>query len=148
MDQINIIKIGGNVIDDEKNLHPFLHNLAQLNEKFILVHGGGKVASDLGRQMGIEPQMVDGRRITDAETLQLVTMVYGGLINKKITALLQSYGVNALGMTGADANIISAVKRPVKNGIDYGFVGDVTHVAGEKLYSLLKIGIIPLAIIP
>lgn len=143
MNQINIIKIGGNVIDNENNLHRFLQNLAQLNEKFILVHGGGKVASDLGLQMGIEPKIIDGRRITDTETLQLVTMVYGGLINKRIVALLQSFGVNAVGMTGADGNIISALKRPIRNNIDYGFAGDITSVAGEKLYSLLNIGLVP-----
>ncbi|MDQ3392647.1 MAG: acetylglutamate kinase [Bacteroidota bacterium] len=144
MDQINIIKIGGNVIDDEKNLHQFLQNLSKLNKKFILVHGGGKVATDLGRQMGIEPKMIDGRRITDAETLQLVIMVYGGLINKKLTAQLQSFGVNAIGMTGVDGNIISAVRRPLKNDIDYGFVGDIQHVAGEKLFNLLKLGFVPI----
>ncbi len=144
MDQINIIKIGGNIIDDDDNLYHFLQNLSQLNQKFILVHGGGKIASDIGQRMGIEPKMIDGRRITDAETLKLVTMVYGGLINKKITALLQSFDVNAIGMTGADANIISAVKRPVRNEIDYGYAGDIKSVVGERLFSLLKIGLSPI----
>jgi acetylglutamate kinase len=133
-----IIKIGGNVIDHEENLKIFLKSLSGLNEKFILIHGGGKVATEISKGLGIEAQMVDGRRITDAETLKIVTMVYGGLINKKIVSNLQALGKNAIGLTGADANIIMATKRPVKNGIDYGFVGDVESVNGAVLNTFLK----------
>ncbi|MEP6748750.1 MAG: acetylglutamate kinase [Bacteroidota bacterium] len=121
-----IIKIGGNVIDDEKSLSSFLDDVASVNGKKILVHGGGKIASKIGAQLGIVPNYINGRRITDAATIDLVTMVYGGLINKKMVAELQSRGNNAIGLTGADANIIPAVKRPVKE-IDYGFVGDIVR---------------------
>ena len=124
MEQLFVIKIGGNVIDDEKNLTAFLQNFASINAKKILVHGGGKVATKIGEQLGIQPNYINGRRITDEATIDLVTMVYGGLINKKIVAKLQSLNCDAIGLTGADANIIPAVKRPVKD-IDYGFVGDV-----------------------
>ncbi len=124
MEKLFIIKIGGNVIDDDLMLHSFLQNFALIEGKKILVHGGGKIASKIGEQLGIEANYVDGRRITDAATIDLVTMVYGGLINKKIVAKLQSLHCNAIGLTGADANIIPAVKRPVKE-IDYGFVGDI-----------------------
>ncbi|MEP6675378.1 MAG: acetylglutamate kinase [Ferruginibacter sp.] len=119
-----IIKIGGNIIDDELKLVSFLKSFAAIKEKKILVHGGGKIATKIGEQLDIESKYVDGRRITDAATIDLVTMVYAGLINKKIIAQLQSYGCNAIGLTGADANMIPAMKRPVKE-IDYGFVGDV-----------------------
>ena len=124
MEQLFVIKIGGNVIDDEKNLTAFLQNFASINTKKILVHGGGKIATKIGEQLGIQPNYINGRRITDEATIDLVTMVYGGLINKKIVAKLQSLNCDAIGLTGADANIIPAVKRPVKD-IDYGFVGDV-----------------------
>ena len=124
MEQLFVIKIGGNVIDDEKNLTAFLQNFASINAKKILVHGGGKIATKIGEQLGIQPNYINGRRITDEATIDLVTMVYGGLINKKIVAKLQSLNCDAIGLTGADANIIPAVKRPVKD-IDYGFVGDV-----------------------
>jgi acetylglutamate kinase len=143
LDQIFVIKIGGNVIDNEDILYRFLKELAQINQKFILVHGGGKIASDLGLKMGLEPKMIEGRRITDAETLQLVTMVYGGLINKKIVALMQSFGINAIGLTGADANIIKSKKREIKNNIDYGFVGDIINISGNNLLGLLNLGLIP-----
>lgn len=124
MDQLFVIKIGGNVIDDEKNLSAFLQNFAAINAKKILVHGGGKIATKIGEQLGIQSNYVNGRRVTDEATIDLVTMVYGGLVNKKIVAKLQSFQCNAIGLTGADANIIPAIKRPVKD-IDYGFVGDV-----------------------
>lgn len=124
MEQLFVIKIGGNVIDDEKNLTAFLQNFASINAKKILVHGGGKIATKIGEQLGIPSNYINGRRITDEATIDLVTMVYGGLINKKIVAKLQSLNCDAIGLTGADANIIPAVKRPVKD-IDYGFVGDV-----------------------
>lgn len=124
MEQLFVIKIGGNVIDDEKNLTAFLQNFASINAKKILVHGGGKIATKIGEQLGIQSNYINGRRITDEATIDLVTMVYGGLVNKKIVAKLQSLNCDAIGLTGADANIIPAVKRPVKD-IDYGFVGDV-----------------------
>jgi acetylglutamate kinase len=124
MAKLFVIKIGGNIIDDETKLSSFLRSFAAIGDKKILVHGGGKVATKIGDQLGIGSKYVDGRRITDAATIDLVTMVYAGLINKKIVAQLQSLSCNAIGVTGADANLIPANKRPVKE-IDYGFVGDV-----------------------
>ena len=124
MEQLYIIKIGGNVIDDPASLQSFLADFSVVPGKKILVHGGGKIATKIGEQLGITSHYVDGRRITDEGTIDLVTMVYGGLVNKKIVAQLQSLRCNAIGLTGADANLIPAVKRPVKL-IDYGFVGDV-----------------------
>lgn len=126
MEQLFVIKIGGNVIDDEKNLSSFLKTFAAIAGKKILIHGGGKIATKIGDKLGIASQYSNGRRITDAETIDVVTMVYGGLVNKKIVAKLQALQCNAIGLTGADANIIPATKRPVtKEGIDFGFVGDV-----------------------
>jgi acetylglutamate kinase len=122
--ELHIIKIGGNVIDNSENLYHFLKDFTSLDGYKILVHGGGKVATQLSETMGIEPKLVDGRRITDIETLRVVTMVYGGLINKNIVAQLQRFGNNAIGLTGADGNFIRTKKRPVKT-IDYGFVGDM-----------------------
>ncbi len=119
-----IIKIGGNVIDDNGALQIFLKAFASAGAKKILVHGGGKIATKIGDQLGIESKYINGRRVTDEATIDLVTMVYGGLVNKKIVAALQSFNCNAIGLTGADANIIPAVKRPVKE-IDYGFAGDI-----------------------
>lgn len=124
MDKLFIIKVGGNVIDNEAFLQSFLTDFASANVKKILVHGGGKIATKIGEKLGIAPNYVNGRRITDAETIDLVTMVYGGLVNKQIVAKLQALNCNAIGVTGADANIIPAIKRPVKD-IDYGFVGDI-----------------------
>jgi acetylglutamate kinase len=139
-----IIKIGGNVIDDEKNLSSFLDDVASIKGKKILVHGGGKIATKIGTQLGIAPNYVNGRRITDAATIDLVTMVYGGLVNKKMVAQLQSKGANAIGLTGVDANIIPAVKRPAKE-IDYGFVGDVkeNEIGADILSSLLENNLTP-----
>lgn len=119
-----IIKIGGNIIDNEANLNSFLKDFASINANKILVHGGGKIATKIGDQLGIKSNYINGRRITDEATIDLVTMVYGGLVNKKIVARLQAHHCNAIGLTGADANIIPAIKRPVKE-IDYGFAGDV-----------------------
>jgi acetylglutamate kinase len=125
MEQLFVIKIGGNVIDDTNSLNFFLKDFADIKAKKILVHGGGKIATKIGEQLGIQSNYIHGRRITDEATIDLVTMVYGGLVNKKIVAKLQSLQCNAIGLTGADANIIPAIKRPVKD-IDYGFVGDIT----------------------
>ncbi len=132
MEPLVVIKIGGNIINDEARLETFLENFAKLDTNKILVHGGGKVATDIGQQMGIEPVYNEGRRITDEDTLKLVTKVYGGLLNKNIVAQLQANGCNAIGLTGADANMIQAVKRPVKD-IDYGFVGDVQEDGINKV---------------
>ena len=110
-----IIKIGGNVIDDRANLQSFLKEFSSIGNKKILVHGGGKVASAIGDKLGIQSNYIDGRRITDDETIDLVTMVYGGLVNKKIVAALQSFQCNAVGLSGADANVLPAKKRPVKS---------------------------------
>ena len=141
---LTVVKIGGNVIDNSKNLHEFLKSFIDLPGYKILVHGGGKVATKLSDELGIEAKMVDGRRITDIETLRIVTMVYGGLINKNIVAQMQSYGSNAIGLTGADGNLIKAKKRPVKD-IDFGFVGDLDEnsVNSDFLSNLLRIGAVP-----
>ncbi len=144
MEKLYVIKIGGNIIDNEEALSKFLTDYASLNAKKILIHGGGKVATDISAGLGIEAKMVEGRRITDAETLKIVTMVYGGLINKRVVAALQSKNCNAIGLTGADANCIKSKKRPVKNGIDYGFVGDVENVDSEILHGLIKLGLYPI----
>lgn len=136
MDKLYVIKIGGNVIDDEKKLSSFLQSFANVPGKKILVHGGGKLATRMAEQLGIEQQMVNGRRITDAATLRIVTMVYAGLINKNIVAQLQALGCNAIGLTGADGNAIAAHKR-VHATTDYGFVGDVDAVNSSLLAMLL-----------
>jgi acetylglutamate kinase len=144
MNKLFIIKIGGNVLDDQQMLTAFLTDFASIKEPKILIHGGGKIATKIGNQLGIESNYVKGRRITDAETLDLVTMVYGGLVNKQIVAALQKLSCNAIGVTGADANLISAVKRPVKE-IDYGFVGDIrpADVNTALLHELLKQNTVP-----
>src|SRR5688572_7138898 len=117
--KVHIIKIGGNILDDEQKLQSFLRNLVQVEGKKILVHGGGKLASSMSKQLGIEPQMHNGRRITDLETLRIVTMVYAGWINKSIVASLNALGAESIGLCGADAQLIPSVKRPVRE-IDYG----------------------------
>ncbi|MBS1511264.1 MAG: acetylglutamate kinase [Bacteroidetes bacterium] len=146
MEQLFVIKIGGNVIDDEKNLSAFLQKFAAINGNKILIHGGGKIATKIGEQLGIQSQYINGRRITDAATIDVVTMVYGGLVNKKIVAQLQAIGCNAIGLTGADANCIPATKRPVtKEGIDFGFAGDVDtkNIAAAYLQLFLNNGLTP-----
>lgn len=139
-----VIKIGGNVIDDEAKLASFLQDFARIQHPCILVHGGGKIATRIGDQMGVQSKYVDGRRITDDDTIDIVTMVYGGLVNKKIVAQLQALGCNAIGLTGADANIMPATKRPVKT-IDYGWVGDVApnQISATTLQGLLQLGLQP-----
>jgi len=144
MNRLFIIKIGGNVLDSPEALNKFLKDFSSIREPKILIHGGGKIATRVGDQLGIESKYVNGRRITDSQTLDLVTMVYGGLVNKQIVASLQHLDCNALGVTGADGNLIKAVKRPVKE-IDYGFVGDITpsSVNSALLYFLLKQNVVP-----
>ena len=139
-----IIKIGGNVIDNSENLYRFLKDFTALPGFKILVHGGGKVATQLSETLGIEAKLVDGRRITDIETLRVVTMVYGGLINKNIVAQLQRLGNNAIGLTGADGDFIRAKKRPVKT-VDYGYVGDLDEnsVKAQNLVNLMNGGFTP-----
>jgi acetylglutamate kinase len=136
-DKLYIIKIGGNIIDDEKKLFSFLQSFASIQSPKILIHGGGKVATKLASQLGMEQQLIDGRRITDAETLKIVTMVYAGYINKNIIAQLQSHNCNAIGLCGADGNLIQSHKRQHPT-IDYGFVGDVDEVNTTLLKNLLE----------
>ncbi len=139
MEKLFVIKIGGNIIDDEIKLSSFLQSFAKIEGKKILVHGGGKLATKLAKQLGVEQQMIDGRRITDAETLKIVTMVYAGFINKNIVAKLQSQHCNAIGLSGADGNCIVSHKRGSNSGgIDYGFVGDVDAVNSILLKTLLE----------
>jgi len=142
-EKLYVIKIGGNIIDDETALKAFLQQFAAIqqtgNTKLLLVHGGGKLATRVAEAMGIQQQMVDGRRITSAETLKVITMVYAGYINKNIVAQLQANSCNAIGLTGADGNVIKAHKRPVTTaGIDYGFVGDVDEVNAALLNNLIQ----------
>ena len=140
--KLSIVKIGGNVIEDEHALDVFLTAFSKLEGLKILVHGGGKLATQLASKLGIESKMIDGRRITDAETVDVITMVYGGLANKKIVAQLQSKGINALGLSGADGNSIQAHKRPIKD-IDYGFVGDIDGINSGLLAHLLTLKLTP-----
>ncbi|MHA7131468.1 acetylglutamate kinase [Algoriphagus namhaensis] len=141
--KISIIKIGGNVIDYPEKLDEFLALFAKFPGHKILVHGGGVMASRFGESLGVMPEMVDGRRITDKDTLDIVTMVYAGLINKNMVAKLQELKQNAIGLTGADGNLIRSIKRPVKD-IDYGFVGDIMEVNTKFVSQLLEMGLIPL----
>ncbi|WP_086475918.1 acetylglutamate kinase [Arenibacter amylolyticus] len=140
--KLSIIKIGGNVIENEGELHKFLDAFSAMQGPKILVHGGGKLATQLAEKLGITSKMVGGRRITDAEGLKVITMVYGGLANKNIVAKLQARGTNAIGLSGADGNTIRAVKRPVKD-IDYGFAGDVEEVNTLAIYQLLQADFTP-----
>ncbi len=144
MKKLLVVKIGGNVLDNTSSLDAFLNDFAAIPGKKILIHGGGKIATRIGDKIGIESRYADGRRITDAETRDLVTMVYGGLVNKQIVASLQRRGCNAVGLTGADGNALAAVRRPVKD-IDYGYVGDIRPegVNAGWLGSLLDSGFVP-----
>ena len=144
MNNLYIVKIGGHVLDNEPALQKFLKDFASIQAPKILIHGGGSIATKIGNSLGIESKYVDGRRITDGPTRDLVTMVYGGLINKQMVARLQVLQCNAMGVTGADGNLLKAVKRPVKQ-IDYGLVGDITpeDVNSTLLYFLLKQNTVP-----
>jgi acetylglutamate kinase len=143
MDEITIIKIGGQVIDDQEMLERALSGFSRLNHPKILVHGGGKTANKILDQLGIEKQLVDGRRITDLKSLHVVQMVYAGLVNKNIVAKLQSMNCPSIGLSGADANCILAEKRPVKV-IDYGYVGDITKVDATVLKKIIEQGLTPI----
>ncbi|WP_339707043.1 acetylglutamate kinase [uncultured Kriegella sp.] len=140
--KLSIVKIGGNVIEKKTELSKFLTIFSKIEGQKILVHGGGKLATELGKKLGIESQLVGGRRITDAQSLDLITMVYGGLVNKKIVAELQANNCNAIGLSGADANTIQAHKRPV-NEVDFGFVGDVDSINGTTVHHLLEANLTP-----
>lgn len=155
MKSLKVIKIGGNVIDNPESLQQFIADFAMLNGPKILVHGGGKIATKLAEDLGIKSKMVEGRRITDGESLKVVTMVYAGLINKNIVANLQSENCNAIGLSGADGNLIQAKRRPLKEifskeknesiSVDYGFVGDLNESAvdHQALSKLLEAGFTP-----
>ena len=142
-EKITVVKVGGAVVEDELQLSQLLRDFSAIEGRKVLVHGGGRRATKVAAQLGIETQMVNGRRITDAQMLEVVTMVYGGLVNKQVVARLQAGGVNAIGLTGADANVIRSHKRPLKDGIDYGFVGDVDKADGAMLSRLVEAGITP-----
>lgn len=137
-----VIKIGGNIVDNPKALESFLKDFSTLEGDKILVHGGGKIATKISAALGIETKMVEGRRVTDKETVEVVTMVYAGLVNKSIVSQLQAYGTNAIGLSGADADIIRSHKRHVVD-IDYGFVGDIDHIDAEKLMGFINAGLTP-----
>jgi len=141
-EKLSIVKIGGNIIEDNNALSAFLKLFSKLEGKKILVHGGGKRATAIASKLGIESKMVNGRRITDAETLEVITMVYGGLVNKNIVAQLQALNINGIGLTGADANSITSDKRPVKE-VDFGFVGDVKTVDYKSVNKLIEANFTP-----
>ena len=143
MEKITVIKVGGAVVEDEAQLTQLLQDFSAIEGRKVLVHGGGRRATKVAAQLGIETQMVNGRRINDASMLDVVTMVYGGLVNKNVVARLQAQGIDALGLTGADIDVIRSHKRPLKNGVDYGFVGDVDRADGDKLHTLIEAGIVP-----
>lgn len=141
--ELTIVKVGGAVVEDEAQLQQLLRDFIAIQEPKILVHGGGRRATKMAERLGIETKMVEGRRITDADMLEVVTMVYGGLVNKHVVACLQALGADAIGLTGADADIIRSVKRPLVNQIDYGFVGDVKKADGAKISHFIDAGLIP-----
>ena len=142
MDRLTIVKVGGKVVEDPESLNQLLDDFKTITGYKILVHGGGRAATDLATRLGVETKMVEGRRITNMETLEIVTMVYGGLINKRVVAGLQARNCNALGMTGADLDVVRARKRPVAD-VDYGYAGDVEHVNPRELRMLLDENVIP-----
>lgn len=143
MKNVQVIKVGGGVLKDAAKRADFLKCFAQINGSKILVHGGGREATEWGNKLGVSANMIDGRRITDDSYIDIVTMVYGGLVNKQLMADLQSLGCQSLGLTGADANLILSEKRPIKNGIDFGWVGDPVSVQKDVLIDLLRKGITP-----
>ncbi len=140
---LTVVKVGGAVVEDARHLRLLLDSFAAIPGRKILVHGGGRKATEIAAALGIESKMMNGRRITDEAMLEIATMVYGGLINKNVVASLQERGVNALGLTGADMNVIRSHKRPVKDGVNFGFVGDIDKVDVENLCRLLKMRVTP-----
>lgn len=142
-EKLTIIKVGGKIVEEDATLQRLLDDFAAIKGHKVLVHGGGRSATKIAAQLGIQSQMINGRRVTDSETLKVVTMVYGGLVNKNIVAGLQARGVNALGLTGADMNVIQSIKRPVGE-VDYGFVGDVEKVNASFLSDLIYKGVVPI----
>ena len=142
-EKITIVKVGGAIVEDEAQLSQLLKDFSAIEGRKVLIHGGGRRATQVAASLGIESKMVGGRRITDADMLNVVTMVYGGLVNKNLVARLQANGVNALGLTGADMNVMHSHKRPLKDGIDFGFVGDVDKTDGAMLNKLIEEGITP-----
>ncbi|MEE1092432.1 MAG: acetylglutamate kinase [Prevotella sp.] len=141
-EHITVVKVGGAVVEDEAQLERLLSDFSAIEGRKVLVHGGGRRATQVAAQLGIESKMVNGRRITDKDMLQVVTMVYGGLVNKNLVARLQANGVNALGLTGADMNVMRSHKREVKT-VDYGYVGDVDSADGKQLQTLIEAGVTP-----
>lgn len=141
--KLTVVKVGGAVVEDEAQLSQLLKDFSAIEGKKVLIHGGGRRATQVAASLGIESKMVGGRRITDADMLSVVTMVYGGLVNKNLVARLQANGVNALGLTGADVDVIRSHKRPIKDGVDFGFVGDVDRVDSKMLSQLIEAGITP-----
>ncbi len=142
-EKLTIVKVGGAIVEDEAQLSQLLKDFSAIEGKKVLVHGGGRKATKVAERLGIESKMVNGRRITDADMLSVVTMVYGGLVNKNLVARLQANGVNALGLTGADMDVIRSHRRPIKDGVDFGFVGDVDKANGQMLSKLIEEGITP-----
>lgn len=142
MEKLTLVKVGGKIVEEPASLKNLLADFSKIKGYKVLVHGGGRSATAIAAKLGIESQMVNGRRITDEETLKVVTMVYGGLVNKQIVAGLQALDVNALGLTGADLNYMRSEKRPVKD-VDYGFVGDVKEVNAGILSDLIMKGVVP-----
>ena len=143
-EKLTVVKVGGAVVEDEAQLTQLLKDFSNISGRKVLVHGGGRRATQVAAKLGIESKMVGGRRITDADMLSVVTMVYGGLVNKNLVARLQANGVNALGLTGADVDVIRSHKRPLKDGVDFGFVGDVDRADGQMLSRLIEAGITPI----
>lgn len=143
MARINVVKIGGNILDDQEQLNEFLKLFAQLQEPSVLVHGGGKMTTEMCSRLGIETKMVDGRRITDPASLEVAVMVFAGYLNKTMVAKLQALDCNAIGLSGPDGGVIDARKRPITNNIDYGEVGDIISVSGHLIKQFLQLGFTP-----
>lgn len=141
-ENITVVKIGGNIIENKTFLDEFLKDFSELKEKKVLIHGGGKTANNFAKKLGIETKMIEGRRVTTKKFIDIAIMTYGGLINKNIVSKLQQLNCNSIGLTGADANIIQSIKRPVKS-IDYGYVGDIKKVNSYKLHNIIQIGLYP-----
>jgi acetylglutamate kinase len=141
--RLQIFKIGGKVVEDELQLSTFLQTFSNLPGNKVLIHGGGKWVSEMSAKLGIKVTMIDGRRVTNAETLEVVKMMLAGVANKNVVSKLQGYGCNAIGLTGADGNTISADKRPLKNGVDFGLVGDVKSINSPVIRDLINAGLIP-----